>query len=52
MLAASSKVIESPNDSTAAMTHFFTNSPSLKDLEFFAMKFDIAYDAIRAFIEH
>jgi len=51
MLATSSRVNEFPNDFTAAVMHFFANFPLENDLEFFAIKFEIAYDAVRAFSE-
>lgn len=50
MLAASSRVSEFPNYSTAAMRHSFTNFPSQNDLEFFAIRLEMAYD-VRAFTE-
>jgi len=51
MLAASSRVNEFPKDFTAAMMHSFINFPSENGLEFFAIKFEIAYDVVRAFSE-
>jgi len=47
MLAVSSRVNEFLNDFTVAMMHSFTNFPSKRFEKFFAIKFEISYDAVR-----
>lgn len=49
ILAASVRVNEFPNDFTALMRYFFTNSSSVKSFECLTIRNEIAYDAVTAF---